>query len=149
MACIIHLHVAFIINNLSAHLKVNTDEPTSSNTGPAQAPSQNKTRVQAKPDNFTKAKKNIIKTLIIVAVCFVLCWTWNEVFIFLYFVGYPTDFGGGFYHFTVVAVFSNSCINPFVYCAQYDDFRTAFKQLFLKRAQEDTTNGTMVIDLKD
>jgi hypothetical protein len=103
----------------------------------------------AKPDDFTRAKRNIIKTLIIVAVCFVLCWTWNEVFIFLYFVGYPTDFGSSFYHFTVVAVFLNSCVNPFIYCAQYDDFKTAFKLIFRKNAVEDLTNATMVVDLKD
>ncbi len=85
-------------------------------------------------DNFEKAKSNIIKTLIFVGICFVLCWTWNEFFILLFFLGHPSDFGSPFYHFTVVAVFSNSCINPFIYCAKYDDFKQQLKKLVGKGA---------------
>ncbi|KAK2142981.1 hypothetical protein LSH36_890g00021 [Paralvinella palmiformis] len=82
--------------------------------------------------NFRQAMKNTIKTLILVAASFVVCWTVNEMLILMYFLGYPVDFSGTCYQVSVVAVFSNSCINPIIYLAHYDDFRYALRQLFYK-----------------
>ena len=78
---------------------------------------------------MVRARKNIIKTLVIVSICFILCWTSNEFFILLYFLGHPTDFSGSFYHFTVVAVFTNCCVNPFIYAAKYEEFQTGLRHL--------------------
>jgi len=34
-----------------------------------------------------------------------------------------------FYHLTVVMVFTNSCINPFIYAAKYRDFQHGVRRL--------------------
>ena len=77
-----------------------------------------------------KARRNVIKTLFTVSLCFVACWTWNQVFFLLYNLDYDVSFTSGFYHFTVYAAFINSCVNPFIYIAQLTTFRNAVKLMF-------------------
>ena len=36
---------------------------------------------------------------------------------------------GWFYHFTVVLVVTNSCINPFIYAAKYREFQNGIRRL--------------------
>jgi len=38
-------------------------------------------------------------------------------------------FVGWFYHFTVVLVVANSCINPFIYAAKYREFQNGVRRL--------------------
>ncbi|ELT91928.1 hypothetical protein CAPTEDRAFT_216456 [Capitella teleta] len=83
-----------------------------------------------KPDSMARARSNIIKTLILVTVSFILCWTWNQVFYLLFNMGLiNADFTSTFYHFTVVMVFCNCCMNPFIYMAKYEQFQRATKSL--------------------
>ena len=70
-----------------------------------------------------KAMTNIVKTLIIVCMTFVLCWIWNSVLFLMYNMGWLLDFGGWFYHFTVTAVNMNSIANPLIYTLKYEQFR--------------------------
>jgi len=37
-----------------------------------------------------------------------------------------------FYHFTVVLVFTNSCINPFIYAAKYREFKHGVRRLMTR-----------------
>jgi len=37
-----------------------------------------------------------------------------------------------FYHFTVVLVFTNSCVNPFIYSAKYREFQDGVRRLMSK-----------------
>ncbi|ELT87477.1 hypothetical protein CAPTEDRAFT_113077 [Capitella teleta] len=73
--------------------------------------------------NMARARRNVIKTLILVGVSFVLCWIWNQILFVLFNLGFPVNFNGNFYHFTVVAVFCNCCINPFIYIIKYEQFQ--------------------------
>jgi len=44
-----------------------------------------------------------------------------------------------FYHFTVVLVITNSCINPFIYAAKYREFQNGVKRLvacFTRKPQQ-------------
>ena len=41
---------------------------------------------------MSKARRNVIKTLFIVCLCFIACWTWNQVFFLLYNTGYEVSF---------------------------------------------------------
>ena len=78
--------------------------------------------------NETKASKataNIVKTLVIVSLCFIVCWIWNAILFLLASMGWPVDFGGWFYHFTVTAVNVNCIANPFIYTFQYREFKQA------------------------
>ncbi|KAK2141605.1 hypothetical protein LSH36_1070g00029 [Paralvinella palmiformis] len=86
--------------------------------------SKNSNPQDARRDKRMKrARTNVIKTLVMVAMSFVLCWSPNQFFFLVYNIGVELDFNGTFYHFTVIAVFLNSCINPFIYAFQYDQFK--------------------------
>ncbi len=69
------------------------------------------------------ASQNVIKTLLIVSVSFVACWSPNQIYYTMYNCGFQADFNSTFYHFTVVAVFINCCVNPFIYSLKYEQFQ--------------------------
>ena len=89
----------------------------------------------ATSSTYRLAKRNVLKTLLTVFGCFVLCASCNEFLFLLYFFDISVDFGGVFYHFTVFAVFSNCCFNPLIYAFKYNDFVVGFKRL---------VNGTLL-----
>ena len=79
-----------------------------------------------------RSRRNVLKTLVIIVVCYIICNSWNQ-FTFLFFnLGYQVDFSSAFYHFTVIATFANSCINPIIYALQYETFQKEFRKVFLK-----------------
>lgn len=65
-----------------------------------------------------KAQKSSIKTLAIVAGAFIFCWSWRQIFFFLQ-LGRDVDFDNSFYRISIIAVFLNCCVNPFIYAFQY------------------------------
>ena len=75
---------------------------------------------------------NVIKTLALAAFCYILCWSWNQIYFFMFNLGYPADFASNFYHFSMVMLLYNSVVNPFIYTFQYASFKQAAKQLFCK-----------------
>ena len=72
---------------------------------------------------------------------FVACWTLNEIFFFVNTIHHVIDFSGWLYHLSVVLVFANSCINPFIYAAKYRDFQTAVKRMIDKQVHPQGTSG--------
>ena len=81
------------------------------------------------------AGRNALVTSLMVCCGFVICWTPNEILFGLSMVGYPVDFTSWFYHFTAVLVFTNSCINPFIYAAKYHEFQRAVRRMMSKLNQ--------------
>ena len=79
-------------------------------------------------DKFLLARRNTIKTLLIVALCFIICWSQNEIRYFLYNCGYDMDFNSTYHQFTVLMVFFNCTLNPFVYFLKYRDYQEALKK---------------------
>ena len=79
-----------------------------------------------------RARQNVLKTLAIVTVVLICCWTSDQVYFFMYNLGYPVSFDSWFYHFNVNLVFLNTCINPFVYSFQYKAFKQALVKLVCK-----------------
>lgn len=94
------------------------------NTADHQASEAVKTEQQHKM-NY---QRRTIKTLAIVCGVFIMCWSWNQLYYLFYNFGYPMDFGSNFYHFTVIAVFLNCCLNPLIYALKYKAFQTACRQ---------------------
>ncbi len=82
-----------------------------------------------------KKGRNILKTLALVTLTFILCWIWNGVAYFLYQVGVfdASIFGTDFYLFSQCLTFINFCLNPFIYCAQYRDFQDQLKKLVCRK----------------
>lgn len=86
--------------------------------------------------------RNIVLTLVKVVLCFVFCWSWNQLYYLLYLLDLvQMDFQGIFYHFTVVAVFCNCCCNPIVYTISYKNFKVGALKLFGCKAKS-TGNNT-------
>lgn len=79
-----------------------------------------------------RARVNLLKTLILISACFFLCQSWNQIYFMLAFFGVNINFNGSFYHFTVIAIFTNSCINPLIYTIKYQKFKQGFKRLVAK-----------------
>ena len=100
------------------------------------------TELKSNNDKSNQARKNVIKTLALVAFCYILCWTWNQIYYFMFNLGYPVDFSSNFFHFTIVMMLSNSVVNPFIYTFQYASFKQAAKQLFCKCLVKDVESNS-------
>ena len=80
-----------------------------------------------------RCRRNVLKTLVTVVLCYIACNSWNQFMFLEYNFGGHISFRSNFYHFTVIMVFGNSCINPFVYAFQFDRDRKELRKLFCKR----------------
>ena len=89
-------------------------------------------------DKMEKATKNVIKTLLIVAFCFFLCFSNNQIYYLLYNLNVPNvHLRGTYYTFTVLMMFLNCTINPFIYLANYQDFQKGLKKLLCNCSADD------------
>ena len=88
-------------------------------------------------DTFQTARNNTIKTLLIVAVCFIICWSNDQVYYTMYNLGYKVDWNGVYYKFTVLMVFLNSTVNPFVYLVKYKDYQIALRSCLNRNHKRD------------
>ena len=70
-----------------------------------------------------KARTNVIKTLVIVAVCFIVCWGPNQLLFLIYNTGVDVDYNSWYYHWTVMMTFLNCCVNPIIYTFKYEEFK--------------------------
>ncbi len=78
---------------------------------------------------FQSAKRNTTITLMIVVLCFIICWIQNKVFFFLPNLGYYPKHNNFYFHFVLFMAFANSTVNPFVYLFKYKDYQKAFLEL--------------------
>ena len=82
---------------------------------------------------LAKVRMNIFTTMLIVSVCFVLCWVWSKMWYLLKTAGMSLSRTSVFYHFSVYAITFNSVVNPFVYIARYEQFQKAVKIVVLRK----------------
>ena len=83
--------------------------------------------------NYELARRNTIKTLTLVAVCFILCWTGQQVWLLLFNFGFQIDWDLPAYQFLVFMICVNCVINPFIYLIQYKEYQRALKVLLCER----------------
>ena len=69
-----------------------------------------------------KATNNVLKTVAIVTVAFVVCSMPNTWYSFLYLIGVTSKIGVGYYVTFGLALF-NSCVNPLIYIISCKEFR--------------------------
>ena len=79
-------------------------------------------------DKFQLAGTNTIKTLLLVALCFIICQSDNQIYYLMHNLGYKVDFNGAHYKFSILMVFLNSTVNPFIYLFKYQDYQKALKK---------------------
>ena len=82
-----------------------------------------------------KIRNNILKTLAVVSLAFAICLGPNQFFFFVRNLGVPLAFDTPFHHFSVYMTFLNCVINPFIYAAQYVEFRKQAAR-FVRRARQ-------------
>ena len=118
--------------------RINTDLMENKSTSTA------KQDTDTAKDQFQLARRNTIKTLLIVGLCFIICWSQNQVRYFMYNCGY--DLKQSTYHqFTVLMVFLNCTVNPFIYLIKYRDYQEAFKTFFHCNKELESSNSLMSI----
>ncbi len=86
--------------------------------------------LQMSSNKFQLARRNTVKTFLLVGICFVVCWVNNQVYFLMYNLGYEVDWNSVYYQFTVLMVFLNCTVNPFIYLAQYRDYQIALRRFF-------------------
>ena len=79
--------------------------------------------------NYELARRNVIKTLTLVAACFVICWTGNQVWVLAFNFEVELDWDSIGYQFFILMICVNCVINPFIYLIQYKDYQMALKAL--------------------
>ena len=80
---------------------------------------------------LSEAANNILKTMALLSTAFCILTTPVTVWYLLYELeveGFTLD--STFYHFTVIAICCNCCINPFLYSFKYREFQETAKMLF-------------------
>jgi len=85
----------------------------------------NASQVQSK-----RIKWNIIKTMIIVSVTFVICWFPSNIYIMTADVTQELSLNVGYYP-TVFMAYLNPCINPFIYAIKHDGVKEKLARLMI------------------
>ncbi|XP_033642464.1 nociceptin receptor-like [Asterias rubens] len=92
---------------------------------------------------LSKANKNVTKTLFLVAVCFVICWTPAEINYILYNLGLNNNFvNSTMYQALNAFVVVNVCVNPFIYCFTYERFQKQVKKMICGGARGNQVGTT-------
>ena len=81
-------------------------------------------------NKLQQKKCNIVKTVILIGLCFIACWTSAEIRFLLYNLGYSLDFSSNIQFFSKVVLYANCSINPFIYAFKYEEFQIRIKQFF-------------------
>ena len=88
-------------------------------------------------NTFQLARKNTVKTFLIISVCFIICWSSVEVSFLMYNIGYTINWEGTFNMFATLMAFVNCTINPFIYLIKYKDYQIALMVCLGYKKQND------------
>ena len=93
---------------------------------------------------FQLARTNTIKTFLMVGISFIICWSSNQIYYLMYNLGYEINLDVTFHQFSILMVFINCTVNPFIYLIKYRDYQEASKKLFhcdkMNSLEESETN---------
>ena len=87
-------------------------------------------------DKFQLARKNTIKTFLLVGLCFIICWSQNQVYYLIFNLGYQVDWNSTYYKYTILMIFLNCTVNPFIYLIKYDDYQKALRNFVCCRKMD-------------
>ena len=89
-----------------------------------------------------KAQRNALKIAVMVSICFVGCWTFDQISFMMYLINGAKAYDVTFFSYTLTLVVANSCINPFIYALQYDAFRCALRKLICKKDDQEPKSSS-------
>ena len=97
-------------------------------------------------ESLLQARRNTFKTLLVVFITFLICWTPNQIIFLMFNLGWEIKFNEWFYFLSVAMVATNSCVNPVIYAFKYRQFRKGLCQIFCSRRNNiDGTFNTGII----
>jgi len=79
-----------------------------------------------------KAGHNAFVTALMVCCGFIICFTPYHILVVVSYSGVTIDYGSWYYNLTIVLMFSNCFINPFIYAAKYREFQLGVRSLLSK-----------------
>lgn len=84
---------------------------------------------QTSHNAFGKASRRVFRVIVGMVMIHVICWSTNQFLYLAFNFGYPLDFSGALYYFSVSAVSINSSLNPVIYLLTYTEFRRELLKL--------------------
>ena len=87
-----------------------------------------KSAVEYVQSKFQTARTNTIKTFLLVGICFIICWSNNQIYFLMYTPGFNADWNSIYYRFTILMIFLNCTVNPFIYLIKYKDYQVAIRE---------------------
>ncbi|XP_006819709.1 galanin receptor 2a-like [Saccoglossus kowalevskii] len=94
--------------------------------------------------SLKRASKNVLKMLVVVFLAFILCWGPNQVMFLSFCLGFKLDFGSKLYHASVILVYTNSSVNPFIYALKYKQFQNGVRLIFGCKSRNGVENTSTV-----
>ena len=92
-----------------------------------------KLRMRISPDEagsgMSRARKNVIRTMVIVNIGLVLCLSLNKIYFLMFNFGYNLTLKSELYHASILLAFVNCTINPFIYLVNYQAYQRALGKL--------------------
>ena len=138
-----HIIITLSNNPLNRTTRLPKSRNSTSNTSANS--SSTTTNHESLHDGLKRARRNTVKTLLLVAVAFGICWTPNQFMFLFYNLGFGIVYGTTGYRITVILAQSNSAINFLVYGFKYRQFRRGLRRLFgcsVSVDVESTVQGT-------
>ena len=84
---------------------------------------------------------NIFKTLVTISLAFFLCYTPNKVYNALSTVYTDVAFSEPAYYGSVVCVFLNVCLNPFIYATRHEQLKRRMKEMVCGKKSASVSSG--------
>ena len=82
---------------------------------------------------MARATRNIVKTMALCFIFFVICWSWAKLYFFLTNQGvFVPDYTSPLFYAGQHLSIINSIVNPIIYILQYDQFKQAVKEVIFK-----------------
>ncbi len=100
---------------------------SSDTSAPQQQQPQQQSIMNTLDKSLRRARRNTFKTLALVYLAFLICWTPNSFIFLLWNLGLEVDNSSVVYRITVIMAVSNSAINFVIYGFKYKQFRKGLK----------------------
>ncbi|XP_038048203.1 prolactin-releasing peptide receptor-like [Patiria miniata] len=117
---------AYVRTSVELKRQANRSGPSTVATAPG-AP-------ESMSDSLLRARRNTFKTLMIVFITFLVCWSPNQIIFLLWNFGWGAKFTDWYFLLSLALIASNSCVNPFIYALKYKQFRKGLLQILGKKS---------------
>ena len=141
--CLLFTNFSILLHIKRRNVAWQKNRDNDTDKGEAGKSDSNANKKSAVDAKASKVEMNILKTLISVSAAFGLCWVWNIIWTIAYTAKLEFSNNAVYYDFSVMCMFTNVCINPCLYSAQYNQFQDQAKKLFCGQCVKDESKRTV------